>query len=93
MKIAIHRSWLEGEEGITRELMTRVAGVVSGFPAPQHQKFGYDWALDGTNDWWAEVRDGKLTVAYRYEAGHQEAMEALRVFLTWILGPSPTEEV
>jgi len=62
--IEVHREWLKFEDS----LMTRIKEILSGseIPGPFKHDSGYSWQLDATNDWFAEVRDGKLIIAYRY---------------------------
>ncbi len=81
--VDVHRSWLDHEE----QLVRRVADVVAGSERarPQRQEQGYAWSLEAGNDWKAEVRDGRLVVAYRYGGGHAEMMAGLATFLAWSL--------
>lgn len=60
----IHPSWFEDELA----LMTRIKQIISGDEnGPFEQKTGYKWQLDGSNDWWAEIRgNNKIVIAYRY---------------------------
>lgn len=59
--------------------MKRLNGIVSGSEnGPFKKDDGYRWMLDGSNDWWAEIRDGKLVLACRYS---QEKLDALVNFV------------
>lgn len=66
--ISIHSSWLEKKH--EEDLMKRLNKIVSGNgDGPYKKESGYAWQLDGSDNWWAEVRGDKLILAsrYRYE--------------------------
>ncbi len=81
--VNIHRNWLDDEP----TLMRRVADVVAGRDtAVAEQASGYAWSLCvESNDWKAEIRDGKILIFYRYGSGRADMMRALAVYLTWVL--------
>ena len=57
--------WLlkENEENLIKRLHDIISGSGNG---PFKKDSGMAWQLDGTNDWWAEVNEGKLTICSRY---------------------------
>ena len=69
------------------DVMRRLSSIVCWQPTPQRQSSGYDWVLDDSNDWWAEIDSiGYLKIAYRYGGAVVEQMEALQVYLAWVFG-------
>ncbi|OGF25867.1 hypothetical protein A2331_04750 [Candidatus Falkowbacteria bacterium RIFOXYB2_FULL_34_18] len=62
--IDVHPSWLNDEEF----LMQRLKEIISGNQNEPYKKDeGYDWQLDGSNNWWAQIRSKKLVIAYNTE--------------------------
>ncbi len=74
--IKVHQKWLEDEEA----LMWRLKQIISGDGyGPYKKDSGYAWQLDASNDWWAEIRNGTLIVAYRY--GESDKFKTLVPYL------------
>ena len=73
--IEINKGWTKDEASI-QGLMERLHGIVAGGTkdGPFKKESGYRWQLDGSNDHWADVEDGKLVLAERYS---QEKLDAL----------------
>jgi hypothetical protein len=69
--------WLNEEEWLMKRLKQIISGDEHG---PFRQTDGYDWQLDSSNDWWAELQGKNLVVAYRY--GNSDVFTTLIPFLT-----------
>lgn len=67
----IDKNWVEAEDLLMQRLNAMVSGTNHG---PFSKDSGYKWQLDGSNDWWAELRGDTLVVAHRYK---QESADAL----------------
>lgn len=74
-KVEINPNWTASEP----HLMQRLHRIVSGNDdGPFSKDYGYRWQLDGSNDWWAEVREGNLLViANRYSQEKADAVAKL----------------
>jgi hypothetical protein len=65
-EIEVHPMWLKDE----KELMERLGGLISGpnqtgpFKKPGDNDQG--WQLDGGNNYWARIVEGKLQLSSRY---------------------------
>jgi hypothetical protein len=60
-EIEIGPNWNE------EDLMKRLNRIISPHDYGLFKKdTGYGWQLDSSNDYWAQIRDGKLVLAYRY---------------------------
>ncbi len=71
--IEIHESWLEDPVCLMNWLHDVISGpsrsgVNDGLfeNGPFEKESGYHWQLDASNDWWAEIREDKLVLAWRY---------------------------
>jgi len=75
-EIKIHPHWLktENEEALMRRLHAVIAGSAHQDNGSFKRDTGYKWQLDSSNDWWAEVRDDNLILAWRYDGDKAKAL-------------------
>jgi len=74
-RIDIDRNWLRKEN--EEELMRRLHNITSGTGrGPFKKDTGFPWQLDESNDYWAEVEDGKLVLGCRYSGERAHAFVA-----------------
>lgn len=74
--VKVNPVWLDTKQS-EESLMKRLCQIISGDSnGPTKQNSGYAWKLDGSNDWWAEIKEGKLIIAYRYGEDRLNALVA-----------------
>ena len=80
--IEIHPEWLRDERALMRRLNRIISSGARRGNGPFKKKDGYKWQLDGTNDWWAEIEDGKLVLGSRY--GGPSAITLVAFCKAWL---------
>ena len=84
-EIEVHPMWLEDEA----KLMIRVANLIEGPTGRGPFKVStfsgtdeYKWQLDGGNNYWARLNEGKLQLSSRYSGERFKVLaEFVRVWL------------
>ena len=84
--ITLRKSWLKPDQ--EEKLMKRLTQIISGDLKGPYKKDdgGYGWQLDGSNNWWAKIRDNKLLVTTRYGKNNKK-FETLIPYLEAEFGP------
>lgn len=72
--IILDPNWLKHEEALMKRLHQIVSGTGDG---PFSKTSGYAWQLDASNDWWAEINEGRLIIAHRYTQQKADAVACL----------------
>ncbi len=70
----ISKCYLRNEEQLMKRLNQMVSGNDCG---PFKKDSGYQWQLDGSNDWWASIEGNTLIVEHRYRQEKADALAAL----------------